>query len=102
MPDHLHLVVGMRPVQSISDLLQTIKRDSSTWIKENNLVKGNFHWQEGYGAFSYKKSDLPVLINYVKNQEAHHHKKTFQEEYIELLEEMGIEYDEKYLFRKIE
>ena len=102
MPDHLHLVIGMRPVQSISDLLQNIKKDSSKWINQNRLALGKFQWQDGYGAFSYKKSDLPVLINYVENQEKHHYKKTFLEEYVEILEEFGISFDERYLFHKIE
>ena len=67
MPDHMHVVIGMRPVQSISDLLQEIKKDSSKWINQNKLAMGKFQWQDGYGAFSYKKSDLPTLINYVRN-----------------------------------
>ena len=102
MPDHLHLVVGMRPIQSISDLLKMVKKDSSAWINENKFVRGDFHWQEGYGAFTYRKSDLPTLINYVKNQQIHHHKKTFLEEYKELLIEFDIDFDERYLFRAIE
>ena len=102
MPDHMHLVLGMRPIQSISDLMQEIKKDSSKWINQNKLTMGKFQWQDGYGAFSYKKSDLPILIDYVKNQEIHHHKKTFMEEYRDLLEEFEIPYDERYLFHKID
>ena len=102
MPDHLHLVVGMRPTQSVSDLLKSIKKQSTDWINNNKLIHGQFNWQEGYGAFTYRKSDLPGLIDYVKNQERHHHTKTFLEEYKELLVEFGIAFEERYLFRVIE
>ena len=99
MPDHVHLLIGMRPNQSLSNLIQDIKCSSSRWINEQHLVNGQFNWQHGFGAFSYKKVDLPVVINYIRNQENHHHQKTFREEYVELLEEFGIEYDERYIFK---
>jgi len=102
MPDHLHIVVGMRPTQSVADLLQDIKGGSSKWINDNKLVNGKFQWQEGYGAFSYNKSALPKLIEYVKQQEEHHRKKTFLEEYKEFLHAFEIEYHERYLFHEIE
>ena len=102
MADHLHLVVGMRPTQSVSDLLKCIKKDSSQWINDNKFTQGKFNWQEGYGAFTYKKSDLPFLIEYVKNQEDHHHIKSFLDEYRDLLQEFKMEYDERYIFRTIE
>lgn len=102
MPDHLHIVTGMRPTQSVSDLLQDIKGASSKWINDNKLVKGKFQWQEGYGAFSYNKSALPKLIEYVKNQEAHHRKKTFLEEYKEFLDAFEVDYNERYIFHEIE
>ena len=79
MPDHIHMVLGMRPIQSISDLLHMIKKDSSTWINKNNMVPGNFHWQEGYGAFSYSQSNFGNVIEYIKNQKEHHKKKTFRQ-----------------------
>ncbi|MEO6329513.1 MAG: IS200/IS605 family transposase [Ginsengibacter sp.] len=101
MPDHLHVVIGMRPVQSLSDLMQDIKGSSSKWINENKFITGKFQWQEGYGAFSYSKSHLPVLINYVKNQEIHHRKKTFLEEYKQFLDKFEVDYDERYLFHEI-
>lgn len=100
--DHVHIVIGMRPVQSVSDLLQDIKGSSSKWINDKKLVKGKFQWQEGYGAFSYSKSALPKLIDYVKNQEAHHQKKTFLQEYKEFLDAFEVEYDERYIFHAIE
>lgn len=101
MPDHLHIVIGMRPSQSLSDLMQDIKAYSSKWINENKFVNGKFKWQEGYGAFSYNKSSLPKLIEYVKNQKIHHQKKTFLQEYKEFLELFEVDFDEKYLFQEI-
>lgn len=100
-PDHLHVVIGMRPVQSLSDLMQDIKGSSSKWINDNKFITGKFQWQEGYGAFSYSKSHLTALINYVKNQETHHNKKTFLEEYKEFLDKFEVDYDERYLFHAI-
>ena len=102
MPDHLHLLVGLRPTQSISDLMQDIKGDSSQWINDHKFVRGKFSWQEGYGAFSYSKSALSNVIHYIDNQEAHHKNKSFMEEYIELLEEFEIEYDQRYVFKPVE
>jgi len=102
MPDHLHLVIGMRPSQSLSNLMQDIKGGSSKWINEKKLVHGKFQWQESYGAFSYNKSLLPKLIDYVKNQEVHHKKKTFIEEYKEFLDAFDVEYDERYIFKELE
>jgi REP element-mobilizing transposase RayT len=99
--DHIHILFGLRPAQSISDLLQDIKGSSSKWINEKKLVKGRFSWQEGYGAFSYKKSDLPSVINYINNQENHHKKMTFREEYIKLLQEFEIEYNDAYIFKPV-
>jgi putative transposase len=101
MPDHLHLVIGMRPIQSLSNLMQIVKKDSSKWINDNQFVKGKFSWQEGYGAFSYSKSQLPRLINYVQNQKSHHKKKTFQQEYVDFLDKFEVEYENRYLFHKI-
>jgi REP element-mobilizing transposase RayT len=102
MPDHLHILFGMRPVQSISDLMKQVKQDSSKWINQNNLVNGKFSWQEGYGAFSYSKSQLPRVIKYIQNQQEHHRSRTFREEYLTLLETHGVAYDERYLFKPIE
>lgn len=102
MPDHLHIVIGMRPTQSVSDLMQDIKANSSKWINDNKFVRGKFQWQESYGAFSYNKSALPKLIEYVKNQKIHHQQKTFAQEYKEFLDLFEVEYDEKYIFKDIE
>jgi putative transposase len=102
MPDHLHILFGMRPVQSLSDLLQDIKGSSSKWINDRKFIKGKFSWQEGYGAFSYSKSQLPQIIQYIEMQQEHHKKKTFINEYKELLDDFSIEYDEQYIFVPVE
>ena len=101
MPDHIHLLFGMRPTHSLSELVQKIKVESTKWINENKYVPGSFSWQNGFGAFSYAKSDLPNIIGYIKNQEDHHRKRSFREEYIELLTRFEIEYDERFLFDSI-
>ena len=93
MPDHLHLFFGMRPTQSISDLLQDVKSSSSSWINQKRFTKSKFSWQEGYGAFSYSKSQVDYIAKYVSNQELHHKKKSFTQEYIELLDEFKVPYE---------
>ena len=100
MPDHVHLLVGFRPSESISKFIQDIKANSSRWINEHKLAIGKFEWQEGYGAFSYSKSELPRVIEYILNQENHHATKTFQEEYHEVLKEFEIEFDPLYSFKE--
>src|ERR1700733_894406 len=82
MPDHVHLLAGLRPTQSISDLLQDIKASSSKWINDKKFVKGKFEWQGGYGAFSYGASQLKNVINYINNQEVHHKRISFKDEYL--------------------
>jgi putative transposase len=77
MPDHVHILFGMRPIQSLSDLMQDVKAGSSKWINDQRFVKGHFEWQRGYGAFSYSKSEVPQLMSYIRNQEVHHRQKTF-------------------------
>lgn len=99
MPDHIHILIGMRPSQSISSLIQNVKTESSKWIKENNCCDLPFAWQEGYGAFSYSKSHVPDVIRYIQNQEAHHKKETFLDEYIKMLTAFEIEYDKQYIFK---
>lgn len=102
MPDHVHILFGMRPSQSLSGLLQDIKADSSQWINNQKFAGEKFSWQEGYGAFSYGKLDVSRVIRYIENQEEHHRKKTFSEEYREFLDEFDIVYDERYVFKPIE
>jgi REP element-mobilizing transposase RayT len=101
MPDHLHIFIGMRPSQSISDLLQDIKGSSSKWINEKKFLKVKFEWQEGYGAFSYSKSHVNNVIRYIQNQENHHKKESFREEYLKFLKVFEIEYDERYIFKEL-
>jgi len=101
MPDHVHILFGFRPTQSLSDLMQQVKRDSSEWINQNKFTEGKFVWQEGYGAFSYGKSQVPAVVNYILKQEQHHSEKSFTEEYKKMLDIFGITYDEKYIFQQI-
>jgi putative transposase len=97
--DHIHIFTGMNPAVSISDLVRDIKRSSAIFINnEKNWFKGKFNWQDGYGAFTYSKSQVESVYKYILNQEEHHRKRPFQEEYLELLHKFEIEYDEKYLF----
>jgi len=99
--DHLHILFGMRPSQSLSDLMRDVKGDSSQWINENKFVKGKFSWQEGYGAFSYSKSQIHRVATYVENQKQHHKKISFIDEYTKILKDFGIEFDGKYIFKPI-
>ncbi len=101
MPDHIHILFGMRPKQSLSDLIKQVKQDSSKWINRKGLINRRFSWQSGFGAFSYSKSEIPKIINYIKNQEEHHKKNTFQEEYLQLLKEFDIEFDERYILKSV-
>ncbi len=101
MPDHVHLFFGFRPDDSLSLLVQELKRCSTLWIKDNRLVKAGFCWQEGYGAFSYSKSQIPMVCNYIARQEEHHRRKSFVSEYIEILERFGVEYDQRYVFKNV-
>ena len=101
MADHIHIFIGMKPIQSISDLLQDIKEYSSKWVNKNKYVMGHFNWQPGYGAFSYSHSHIDSVVKYIQNQKQHHQKKTFRQEYIEFLEKFNIEYDERYIFKDV-
>ena len=102
MPDHIHAFIGLKPSMAISDLVRDIKNNSSNFINKNRFVMGKFKWQEGYGSFSYSHSQIEQVYNYILNQEQHHHKKTFKEEYIDFLNKFQVEFDEKYLFEWIE
>ena len=102
MPDHLHLLFGMRPTEALSVLMRDVKGDSSAWINENRLAPGKFTWQEGYGAFSYSKSQIPVVATYIENQKIHHGNTSFIDEYTKLLNEFGIDFDERYIFKPLE
>jgi len=101
MPNHLHIAVGYKPQQLIPDLLQDIKGDSSKWINEKKFVKGKFSWQAGYGAFSFSHSQIDAVVKYILNQEQHHRKKSFREEYLDLLKKYKIVFDEKYILEDV-
>ena len=100
MPDHIHFLIGMKPACSLADLVREVKKSSNEFIKEKKLCNG-FYWQEGYGAFSYSHSHLSNVINYIMKQKEHHSIKTFKVEYMGLLKEFEIMFDEKYLFEFI-
>ena len=100
MPDHIHLLIGMKPNCSLSDLIREIKKSSNEFVKENKFCNG-FNWQEGFGAFSYSHSQLDNVVKYVMNQKEHHKVKTFEEEYLELLQKFEVKFKEEYLFEWI-
>jgi REP element-mobilizing transposase RayT len=102
MPDHVHILISLSPNCLISELVNSVKTNSTKWINSKGFVKGKFNWQEGYGAFSYGQSQLDRVINYIKNQEKHHQSKSFKEEYIELLQRFNVGFEEKYLFEWID
>jgi len=102
MPDHLHLFVGLNPAQSISALMQQVKGDSSEWINKEKLTSHQFRWQEGYGAFSYARSQMDTVVKYIQNQQIHHKKKKFLVEYREMLDRFGVIYDQSRVFSEME
>ncbi|MBP1673610.1 MAG: putative transposase [Bacteroidetes bacterium] len=97
-PDHCHILIGFSLTTSISDLVRDIKSNSSRFINQNRLIMGKFEWQEGYGVFSYSKSQLNSVTKYILNQQNHHQRKSFNEEYIEFLDRFEIAFDSKYIF----
>lgn len=102
MSDHLHIFFGFRPDQSLSDLMRIVKSESSEWINKEKLTPAKSRWQEGYGAFSYSRSQIKVVAEYIANQEEHHRKLTFLEEYKNFLEKFEVEHDEKYILKPLE
>lgn len=96
--NHVHLFVGLKPSMSLSDLVRDVKNNSTNFINEQKFVRGKFSWQEGFGSFSYSHSQIDRVYQYILNQEEHHCKKTFKEEYLDFLKKFEVEYDEKYLF----
>lgn len=97
-PDHCHVLVGLHPSISISDMANKMKTNSSKWINENLFVSRKFSWQGGYGAFSYSRSQLDTVVKYILNQPEHHKKRTFREEYLDFLEKFNVEYDQRFIF----
>jgi putative transposase len=98
MPDHVHLLISISPDMAISNLVRDIKSNSSSFIKEKKWVNSLFSWQEGFGAFSYSRSQTSNVVDYILNQREHHKKKTFQEEYLDFLQKFEVAFDERYLF----
>jgi REP element-mobilizing transposase RayT len=98
MPDHLHMLWEMPPTSSMSDSMRVLKTNSSRWVHETWNSRKRFAWQTGYAAFSVSRSNVPAVANYIEAQEQHHRKRTFQEEFIELLVKHGVPYDPKFVF----
>jgi REP element-mobilizing transposase RayT len=99
--DHVHCFLGLKPVVSVSELMKTVKAKSSKYINDHKLTKERFEWQEGYGVFSYSQSAVDNVYKYIQNQEAHHKKQTFRNEYLEMLQKFKVEYDEQYIFQEL-
>lgn len=102
MPDHLHMFIGLNPKQSVSELMQLVKGDSFEWINKQKLTSQHFRWQEGYGAFSHAQSQVDTVVKYIHNQQEHHARRNFMDEYKEILRNFSIEYDERYIFKEPE
>jgi len=96
--DHVHVFFELNPVNSLSEVVRIVKANSSKWINDNNLIPGKFSWQEGYGGFSYSRSQRDTVINYIINQEEHHKQKSFREEYLGILKTFQIDFEEQYVF----
>ena len=101
MPDHLHMLLGFRPNENMSQLIQLVKSERTKFINDNRFTRQKFAWQDGFGAFSYSKSHVPNVIKYIQNQEQHHKKQTFLEEYVSFLKAFEIEYDDHYIFKEL-
>lgn len=102
MPNHTHVLIGLQPSIAISDLVRDIKAGSSKFINDSGWLKSKFNWQEGFGAFSYSKSQIDTVVRYILNQEAHHKRQTFKDEYLDFLKKFEVDYDERYLFEWID
>jgi putative transposase len=100
--DHVHCLVGLRPVVSVSELMKTVKAKSSKYINDRRLTKNRFEWQEGYGVFSYGRSQIDRVYKYIQNQEIHHQKQAFLDEYVGLLDRFSISYDKEHIFKELE
>jgi putative transposase len=102
MPDHCHILIGQRPNIALSDLVRQIKAGSSGFINDRRWVAGKFSWQEGFGAFSYSHSQISTVVRYIQNQQEHHQRKSFSQEYVELLKRFNVSHDERYIFQPVE
>ena len=102
MSDHVHILIGLQPDMALSNLVKQIKASSSNFINSKRWIRGRFSWQEGFGGFSYSHSQLGAVASYIENQEEHHTRRSFKEEYIEMLRKFSVEYDSKYVFTWLE
>jgi len=102
MADHVHILIGLKPAMALTDLVREIKADSTNFINKQKWVHGKFSWQEGYGAFSYGHSQLDTIIRYIQNQERHHRRSSFKNEYLTLLRKFDIAFEKKYVFEFVE
>ena len=101
MPDHVHILIGQRPDSELSKLVGEIKTGASNFINRHRWINGRFNWQEGFGAFSYSRSQLSDVVRYIQNQQRHHQKRSFRDEYLSLLKKFKVSYDERYIFKPI-
>ncbi|WP_243348687.1 IS200/IS605 family transposase [Parabacteroides sp. FAFU027] len=99
--DHVHCLFGLKPSVSLSDVMKNAKAKSSKWINESSILDYRFEWQEGYGAFSYCRSEVDTVYHYIEHQEEHHHHQSFREEYLDFLETYEVDYDEEYIFEDL-
>ena len=99
--DHIHIFFGFTTTERVADLMQAVKRDSSKWLNENICAHKKFAWQEGFGSFTYSKTQIPNVVRYIENQEEHHKKKSFVDEYVDLLEKFEVKYDKRYIFKDV-
>ena len=102
MPDHTHVLIGLKPSVALSDVVRDVKNASTNFVNRTKWVAGRFSWQEGFGAFSYGHSQLTGIINYIKDQEQHHASRTFRQEYIQFLKKYEIDHDEKFIFKSVD
>ena len=99
MPDHTHMLIGFQPSRSLSDLVRDVKTGTTIFMNEQRWFQKKFNWQEGFGCFTYSRSQIPTVARYIENQAVHHRKKKFRDEYIEYLKKWEVDYNEKYLFK---
>lgn len=99
--DHVHCFIGLKPVVSVSELMKTVKAKSSKYINDHSLTTDHFEWQDGYGVFSYGQPQVDRVYKYIQNQEEHHKKETFSDEYLKFLKRFKVEYDEQYIFKDL-
>ena len=100
--NHIHFLIGLNPSEALSELVKEIKRCSTNFINEQKWLRSKFSWQKGFGGFSYSRSQLDKVVKYIENQEEHHKKRIFREEYIEMLKKFKVKFDDKYIFEEVE